>query len=62
MDKYIILFLLLALIFSWFLSDAMNKAEQQECFKWQQQAKEIEGFYPPAWGYKQCERWGIEIQ
>lgn len=56
--------------FTWGLTTGINRGEQMECKRWQDEAKKIApysdenpgGYYLTKWQKEQCDHWHIEVE
>ncbi len=60
--KNIIIFIVLFAGFFYLLNSGLKQEEKMECIVWQQQARELKGFYYTEWQVKQCRAVGVSIE
>lgn len=51
--------LFIAFVFA--LGYGLDKQERVDCYKWQEYAQELVGFYLTSSQTEQCEHWGIKV-
>lgn len=55
---WIVVFLIMFLM----LNDALSRAEQAECYRWQEEAEQYLDYYLTKWQAEQCNHYGIKIE
>ena len=58
---FILLVVIILLFFYFIFAIGIPKMEKVECYKWQQMAKEYEGFYLKQWQAEQCQHYHIKV-
>ena len=59
--EFILLIVFVSLLFYVVLAIGIPKKEKAECLKWQQMAKEYQGFYLKQWQVEQCYHYHIKV-
>ena len=57
----VVILIILFAVFLIGLGKALDAHEQVECYKWQQQASQFEGYYLTDWQKQQCDHHNIII-